>query len=286
LDFQQLAFSTKSGFWQLLLRELGTRLIELPEEYRRDIDLDLESLLQPWDEILAAELGTKLRQLALTSKGIKPVIVMDEFESTIDNPHLDYGFYGALRSFNSELTYVTVTQSPLHRLRYRSPSTITSPFFNIFVEIPVELFSPENARRLLLKLSSLGETPFSPGDIEFLIGLAGCHPFFLQRAGYYLFELRSGKGSRAERTEVYRDVERSFYQEARGHFQYFWDGLDAERKTALKRASEGGSFTKESLAELERIALVDLAEQSFVSESKEGYQVFSRAFGQFIRNQL
>jgi len=281
LNFDQMLSITKLGFWKELLKRLGAALNDLPEERREGIDVDWEHLFQS-ETIAASKIDARLRELA--SRGIKPIIVMDEFEGVVRNPNLDYSFYGELRALAPQLTYVTVTQRPLHSLECYRRSTSTSPFFNIFVILPVRLFSLESARELFERLSCLGGNPYSPDDIEFLIDLAGCHPFFLQQAGYQLFDICSKDKPHLEHEDAYQAVENEFQLQARPHFESFWPKLSQHQKSLLQRIAEVGGLGKSSLSPPEKIVLYELEDHALVSSvDKENYRVLSRAFDEFVR---
>jgi hypothetical protein len=280
LNFDQMASVNRSGFWKELLKRLSIALEELPGVGTEDIDVDWEGLFQsgtPDAFEVEAYLGK------LVARDVNPIVVMDEFERAVCNPNLDYSFYGELRALVPRLTYVTVTQRQLHRLEYSRSSVRTSPFFNVFVVLPVRLFSVGGAERLLLYLSSLGGIPYSPEDIEFLIDLAGCHPFYLQQAGYQLFE-RYRDGSLSDQEEAYQSAEDEFRLQVRSHFEYLWSKLDRDQRALLQGIAKAGSLSKDSLSPSERILLYELEDCALISETSEGsYGVCSRIFSEFVK---
>lgn len=266
---------TRSEFFRLLLQQIAARV-----SFRSDTRLDWAAFLDS-KEIIPVDVDAKLREL--TTLGIYPVVIIDEFEMTLKNSHFDYGFYGVLRSFSPKLTYVTITEKTLDRLQYTKASTATSPFFNIFVVIPVEIFSSQDAQGLLMQLSLMGEHPFSVQDIEFLMDLSGCHPFFLQRAGFYLFKLRTAI-LEIDTEKIYAAVETEFCNETLLHYRFYWDNLTPEKQAVLKKIASAGYLGKEELTAAERSYAVELAQEALVVEREAGYHIVSRALRQFIVN--
>jgi len=284
IDFQQIIPITKSDFWKLLVKEIIKKLKEFQGVNNYFADLgNFESLLQE-SNVKAIDFGDFLVQLNLDEKDIQLVIVMDEFEASISNHDFDLGFYGALRSFVPKLTYVTLTQNSLYTLQYRETSTVTSPFFNIFASLTLELFSHEGAENLLLGISKIEGNPFSIDDINFLIALSGYHPFFLQRAAYFLYESRFNQNHAVDITIIYDDVSNKLFQEASTHFHYYWSRLSETQKQLISKFAEQRKVSMASLTNQEKLDMNQLAEQSLVfsDEESEKYQLFSNAFHAYI----
>ena len=90
--------------------------------------------------------------------------MLDEFESLARNAQFDPDFYGELRSLAGELGLVILTASKrsLYDLTYENSSTLSSPFFNIFSEMPIGLMTLEDARQILIELIG----PIGPGVLR------------------------------------------------------------------------------------------------------------------------
>jgi tRNA A-37 threonylcarbamoyl transferase component Bud32 len=163
--------------------------------------------------------------------GLQVVMMLDEFESLAGNQAFNASFYGELRSLAGEMgvVYITASKRSLYDLTYRHADTLSSPFFNIFSEQRLSLLSVEEAEGMLAGLSALGERErFTPAQIESLVELAGPHPFFLQVAGYYLYEVDASDGQPAPEEVVQR-----FKAEAEDHYRYLWEQLSEEEQAAL-----------------------------------------------------
>ena len=97
-----------------------------------------------------------------------------------------------------------VTSSRLELVELTDSNAIkSSPFFNIFANINLRLFSPEELGSRYLGCSTdAGE--FSEREVERVLDLRGLHPDFLQAACWSLFDSH-GKGldefARADRLQ-------------------------------------------------------------------------------------
>ena len=91
----------------------------------------------------------------LRDTGLEVVLMLDEFESLARNAQFEPDFYGELRSLAGELGLVILTASKrsLYDLTYENSSTLSSPFFNIFSEMPIGLMTDDDARQILIELS-------------------------------------------------------------------------------------------------------------------------------------
>ena len=72
----------------------------------------------------------------INQRGLRVVLILDEFERLCANPHLDVSFFNVLRSIAGRyrLIFLTASARPLIDLTYsgRSHEILSSPFFNIF----------------------------------------------------------------------------------------------------------------------------------------------------------
>jgi len=75
----------------------------------------------------------------LNQRGMRVVLMLDDFEHVSANPRLELSFLNALRSAAGryQLVYLTASARPLIDLTYfeRDEKILSSPFFNIFVPL-------------------------------------------------------------------------------------------------------------------------------------------------------
>src|SRR5512142_1486122 len=110
--------------------------------------------------------------------GYEIALCLDEFEALARNPHFETDFYGELRSLASELglVYLTASKRSLYELTFEHSDTLSSPFFNIFTELPLAVFQAGEAGDMLRSLSAQNGNPFCQEEISLAESLAGLHP--------------------------------------------------------------------------------------------------------------
>lgn len=261
-DLESLASARRDDFWAELLDPIATRLpnADLAQLVRRQLDVgDLRFLT-------ARRL---LRRIA--DSGLQLVLMLDEFESLARNAQFEPDFYGELRSLAGELGIVILTASKrsLYDLTYEHASTLSSPFFNIFSELPIGLMTDADARSILLNLSAKAGAPFCADEARFAIDLAGPHPFFVQVAGQHLFDTPGCGTPRS--AETYDLIRKRFAAEAEDHYRYIWSSLTANEQSALFGP-----------AAADEVQLKVLRAKSLVRDEANRAVPFGSAFAAFI----
>jgi hypothetical protein len=216
--------------------------------------------------------------LQVTGAGLKPIYLLDEFESLADNPHLGPRFFSGLRALSSQfdLSFVTASRESLLRLTYANAETLSSPFFNTFANLHLGLFSESEARGLVETLASQAGLDLPSQTIDRILGLAGPHPLLLQIAAFHAVELWGEEGWHIDGDGEWR---RHFMAEAESHFEYYWRHLTDEDRYALATLplSQQEEAQREAIHRLERACLIRGTEQ--------GYEYLSPALGEFVRRQ-
>ncbi len=154
---------------------------------------------------------------------------------------------------------------------------LSSPFFNIFVPVQTGLFGDEDARHFIHKPSREAGVEFSEDLADFILDLAGPHPFFLQIACFHAFEL-----SRHHSLDEagYRLLEEQVLADLESHFEYFTSRLSEEEVRALACLLD--SKPSESLAPV----LQGLERKCLVHNRRGAYTLVSQAFARFIKRQI
>jgi tRNA A-37 threonylcarbamoyl transferase component Bud32 len=169
---------------------------------------------------------------ALNRRGLRIVIILDEFERLSANSRLDVHFFNALRSLAGrfQLAFLTASASPLIDLTYssRSRDILSSPFFNIFAPLNLGLLPDTDALDLIQTPADRSGRPFPPDVQKFLHRLAGGHPLILQVACFHAMEQPGNPAGIEERTA----------REMQSHFEYAWRNL-TETEQRVLRASDG-----------------------------------------------
>jgi tRNA A-37 threonylcarbamoyl transferase component Bud32 len=171
------------------------------------------------------------------------------------------------------IVYLTASKRGLYDLTYHHSDTLSSPFFNIFSETVLGLMPEQEARGLLEDLSRMGEGPgFCEEEIDLALELAGPHPFFLQIAGYHLYEL-PGRGA-AQFPDAYDRPARRFGAEAEDHYRYLWSQLSGEEQQALLSPNAADEGLRRSLLT-----------KALIRQEEERYVPFGHAFAVFLEGQ-
>jgi tRNA A-37 threonylcarbamoyl transferase component Bud32 len=223
-DLEGMASARREDFWMELLDTIASQLP--PGDMAQALRLQIDS-----GEVRFMTARRALRRLRDT--GLEVVLLLDEFESLARNAYFDPDFYGELRSLAGELGLVILTASKrsLYDLTYENSSTLSSPFFNIFSEMPIGLLPLDDARQILIGLSGLAGPAFCTEEVEWALDLSGPHPFFTQVIGAHLFEAPGSGQLRS--AEVYETVRKRFTAEAEDHYRYIWASLGSAEQSGL-----------------------------------------------------
>ena len=172
-----------------------------------------------------------LRQLS--QQDIAVVVLLDEFELLAGNEHLTPYFFARLRGLTTKygLAYLTASQRPLFALT-ASEEILSSPFFNIFVTLPLGLFTQEEAHGLLANRLAAGNVQFTPALRDYLLHLIGTHPFFLHIAGYHAFQVLA-QGQPLSTVVHFAQLDDPIEVEAGSHLGYLWQNLTSTEQYAL-----------------------------------------------------
>lgn len=274
IDLEGMASARREDFWVELLDRL---VVALPSGDLRD---QAERLMG--GEVRFTTLRRLLRRVR--DANLDLVLALDEFEGLARNPSFTPDFYGELRSLAGEMgvVYLTGSKRGLYDLTYHDSATLSSPFFNIFSELSLGLMPTDEARGLLAELSKQGQGPgFCEEEVDLGLELAGPHPFFLQIAGFHLYEM-VGRG-RPHNPAAYDQMARRFNAEAEDHYRYLWSQLDGDEQQALLTPNEVSDAARKGLLAK---ALIH-SEQSpsldaSLSRSPRRFVPFSNAFAVFL----
>lgn len=209
----------------------------------------------------------------ITREGTAVVVLLDEFELLAANEHLTPYFFARLRGLTTKygLAYLTASQRPLFAITAEE-EILSSPFFNIFVTLPLGMFSPEEGRKLLnMRLAS---TPITFPDmlIDHLLHFVGPHPFFLHVASYHAYQTITQDNPLSSKEEMDR-LDDPIEVEASSHLGYLWQNLTAEEQYTLAIAD--GPI--DSLRQLEQ--------QCLLVQNGGQYHYTSEILRRFVRRQ-
>ena len=210
----------------------------------------------------------------LNQRGLRVVLLLDEFEQLSLNRHLDVNFYNALRAAAGRLRLVLLTASslPLIDLTYaeRSPKLLSSPFFNIFAPVFVGLLPETEARTLIRNLMDAAGITVSSQSENFIYGLVGGHPLALQIACYYARETLDNLDQIKSQTRL----------ELGTLFEYYWHNLSAPEREVLRKPSEASRQEPKDAAV--RVIFRSLIRKCLLVQVHGSYVYPSKAWQEYV----
>jgi hypothetical protein len=273
--------------------QLWRRLLASYEEGCRDdvIVAELKELLER-KRLDTFDLDAFFRKL--DARGQHVVFLLDEFDQVTTNPNFGPDFYFGFRSLAIHRKIALVTSSRMELVELcHSESVKSSPFFNIFANVNLRLFSPADFRSLVSESLRDTNVRFTDPEIEQVLELAGLHPYFLQAACSLLYEAYREDLDPAVRQQILRD---RFHAEAVPHFVDYWGKSGDPQKIVLtaaalleRQAAQPPQFT---VGDLRRVysraepCLAALERRGLMMRTDAGYRLFSSMLGPWILDQI
>lgn len=287
IDLQMLEHSTTPiRLWQRLLAKIApycqdAQIKQLIKELRAAEEIDNFALADLFD--------------AIDAVGQHLVLLLDEFENVTKNENFDVGFFYGLRSLaiQHNLSLVTSSGQELIELTH-SEAIRSSPFFNIFANINVGLFSEEESRQLIEAYLTNTDVQFSSTSTDTILDVAGTHPFFLQVAGHFMFQAYQKDLGMAERDEYLLS---RFDPEAAPHFDHYWQLANTHEQItlitlALLEPGANHSSTGSRMPEIKDLyiraeqTLPGLARRGLVTERQGLYALLNSSFARWILSEI
>lgn len=205
---------------------------------------------------------------------IPVILILDEFELLAANEHLTPYFFARLRGLTTKygLAYLTASQRPLFAITAEE-EILSSPFFNIFVTLPLGLFSEEEARTMIDYRLADVSIEFSQNLTDHLLFLVGPHPFFIHIAGYHAYQAILLQAPGFPKQEELAAIDGPIEVEADSHLNYLWHNLNADEQYTL--ALVDGPI------EVMRL----LEQQCLLQNNSHGYEYTSEILRRYVRRQ-
>lgn len=223
------------------------------------------------------------------------VFLLDEFDRVTTNPRFGPDFYFGFRSLAIHHNVAVVTSSRLELVELcHSEAVRSSPFFNIFANINLRMFSADDFEDMIAKSLAGSDVRFTEAELARAVDLAGLHPYFLQAASWLLYDAY-GQGLDAVRRLEF--LAARFEAEAVPHLVDYWLNSGDHEKIVLTAAAllEGrqrGHGNPFSLADLcsvfsrAELSAVRLEKRGLLMRTDAGYRLFSSIFGPWILGQI
>jgi hypothetical protein len=278
VDLQLAGAMSEYEFWRFILDETleNVKDATLKEEVKQVLSKDDIKIID------VSKLGKKIRR-----SGYKLIYLFDEFESLIGNENMDISFYSGLRSLIKVLSLITSTKKSLYELtipkeklkKYLS----TSEFFNIFAVpyIKLDLFNESDVCKLMGLADKFADVSLED-DKDFILRIAGYHPFFTTVLCNYLLNMRRKKDFL--KNKDYEEIKANFLKGIESHYLYIWNQLEDEEKEFVQNEL---SISKQESKDNRGIKkLVEsLKEKKVVIEKDDRVEIFSEMFSEFVTSQ-
>jgi transcriptional regulator with XRE-family HTH domain len=223
------------------------------------------------------------------------VLLLDEFEAVTKNPNFGADFFYGLRSLaiHHNLALITSSRQELVELCH-SESIRSSPFFNIFANINVGLFTEAEAQELITCSLAKSDIQFTAAELERIFRLAGYHPYFLQIACSFLFDAYTHHLSPDERITY---LSREYREKATPQLDNYWHSSDDHEKiilmalTLLERQAKGHeyAFSSQQLQALYTRSdqiLLRLEKRGLVTSRADRYALLNASLSAWIYREI
>jgi hypothetical protein len=224
------------------------------------------------------------------------VLLLDEFEHVTENQNFGPDFFYGLRSLaiHHHLALITSSRRALIDLCH-SETIRSSPFFNIFANINVRLFTKEEAHHFIVSSLTGTDVSFSEAELEVIFRIAGYHPYFLQVACSLLFDAYCKGVEQGERTTLLCKI---FREQATPQLENYWHNADDQEKIVLTalalleqqgKVGEHAFFSQRKLQTLfarSNQLLDQLERRGLLTCTSDMYSLFSASFSEWIRHEI
>lgn len=233
---------------------------------------------------------------SLDERQLYVVFLLDEFENVTKNPRFDLSFFYELRSLaiHHHLALITSSRQELIELCH-SEAIRSSPFFNIFSNFNLNLFSETEARGMVFHTLQGSGVAFTPPELDTIFSMAGYHPYFLQVACHFLFEAYTRQFHTLERLQF---LHRRYFEQVAPHFEDYWQHSREPEKVVLtmlallKKQQKMSGECAFSLKQLQEIyarseqVLGYLEKRGLIVSYGHMYALFNTSFSDWICREI
>ncbi len=214
----------------------------------------------------------------LHEEGRRIILLMDEFEIITRNEKFEAEFFSFLRSMANSyrVAYVTSSCGELQRMCHNQDIS-DSPFFNIFSNLPLRMFSREEALELITVPSETEGIPLAK-YADNILQLSGLFPLYIQIASSILFEHFVDN---PDDQPDWDQITKSYNDEVSPHYSFIWDRMTEDEKKNLTRISRGKNIDRKH-----QFINEELIRRGYLEESGGQIEIFSRVFQDFIIGQM
>ncbi|GCF06472.1 nSTAND1 domain-containing NTPase [Dictyobacter arantiisoli] len=249
-DWREYLQKTREDFFRSVCEQIVA-------QSRAMVDLQI-----PTDQFSGEDKLKKLLE-GIRDAGLRPVLLMDGFDKVTRNPHFDPDFFSFLRSLAGIydlISYVTASIKPLYDVCH-SDAVASSPFFNIFQTCIVSSLTLEETRQLIRVPSRQAGFEIIPTEVDWIISLAGRHPFYVQVSCRFLV---NEKIHRPADVLDYELIKEQIYRELAPHFVNSWNDLNEDQQQSLRLELIQSNPERRKMPELSESSLFRQRVREFV----------------------
>jgi hypothetical protein len=268
------------------------RMVMVFLDFQEEKDMSIDTFVRTLLGIAAIELrgrvavedcahsldGIKDFVQRLSTAGYRLAILLDEFDAITTNRNFGLEFFSFLRFLANhyDVAYLTSSARDLQILCHTKEIS-DSPFFNIFSNLRLSVFQPQEAAELIRVPSEAAGRPLEPYQQQ-IIEMAGYFPFFLQMACSHTLEWMEEHPPRTP--PDFAVIRQRFYDEAKLHYRYIWDGFDVHERSAVVRVAQ-----HKSIPDALRHVLAELEGKHYIEAAGAGSRLFATTFEDFVKTQ-
>ena len=268
------------------------RMVMVFLDFQEEKDMSIETFVKTLLGIAAIELhgrvavedcahsldGIKDFVQRLTAAGYRLAILLDEFDAITTNRSFSLEFFSFLRFLANhyDVAYLTSSARDLQVLCHTKELS-DSPFFNIFSNLRLSIFQPAEALELIRVPSEYAGRPLEP-HAKPIMEMAGLFPFFLQMACSHTLEWMEEHPASTE--PDFAAIRRRFYDEAKLHYRYIWEGFDPHERSAVVRVAQ-----QRSIPDALRHVLAELEGKHYVEAAAGKSRLFASTLEDFVQGE-
>ncbi len=202
------------------------------------------------------------------------VMVIDGIDNLARNESFDMYFFDLLRFVdqNYNIVQIVSTHSNLKTL-LAAKEYPEKPYSGMFELISLGHFTTTEVKDVISRSVKFGGPSFEQ-HIQFIIDLAGYHPYLLQLACGMLFEALVNNPTVPLNAE---GLQQKFMNDVRPLFQFYWDSMDIDERSIIADLVEGRRNARMNI-----LSMKELARKGFIIDIEKSPKVFSNSFKEFV----
>ena len=271
--FEKFENTKYNDIWNLLYHEIISAMSDLKNTQLQDVTS-------------VAQFNAFIKQFSIMGYSI--AFLFDEFDQTAKNDELSglkqSFFYKELRSLSQlydNISYIITTRLEMYNLE--AHDEISSPFFNIFDNYTLTVFTENEAKELIQAYTSPPLSNVLMEEMDFLYEHTGYFPYFFQTLCKIITREYNQKKT-IDKNAILKDYNKN----CQSHFKYYWTkgSMDDEKEAIallLQRYEKTIEIKEKDLEknpDIEKLnpGLEELINRQMIIQHNNSYRFFSAGF--------